>query len=192
MDPRIENPKRVLLVDDDEEICNAWAEVFQSEGWAVEKCYDGASVGKKVEAFDPAVVVLDLRMPKRDGIDVLRDLRSSRPWTNVVIITGHGEEQDAIRCLNEGAFAYLKKAVSNDALIEKCELARQGVPETLMAFRKWYGALPDPDRVIYKTSSHQNMTGRQLMDEIRKQSPTAREFLELVASTAAELIVERL
>ena len=147
---------------------------------------------EKVEAFDPTVVVLDLRMPKRDGLDVLKDLRSSRPWTNVVIITGHGEEEDAIKCLNEGAFAYLKKVVSNEDLLEKCDLARQAVPETLLAFHKWYSALPDPDRVVYQTASSGTVTGRQLMEEIKKQSPIGREFLERVASTAAELVMKRL
>ena len=188
----IERPKRVLLVDDAKEICQSWAEVLESEGWEVEQCFDGEAVSQKAETFDPTVVVLDLRMPKRDGIDALKDLRSSRPWTNVVIITGHGEEDDAIKCLNEGAFAYLKKAVSNEDLLEKCELARQAVPETLLAFHKWFNALPDPDRVVYRSASSGAMTGRKLMEEIRKQSPIAREFLELVAGTAAELVMERL
>ena len=188
----IQLPKRVLLVDDAKEICQAWAEVLQSEGWIVEECFDGEAVKEKVEAFDPTVVVLDLRMPKRDGIDVLKDMRASRPWTPVVIITGHGEEEDAIKCLNEGAFAYLKKVVSNEDLLAKCELARQDVPETLLGFHTWYNALPDPDRVVYQSASSGAMTGRQLMEEIKKQSPTAREFLELVASTATELVMKRL
>ncbi len=188
----IEPPKRVLLADDDQEICKSWAEILGSEGWEVEKCFDGEAVQGKVEAFDPAVVVLDLRMPKRDGVDILRDLRSSRPWTNVVIITGHGEEEDAINCLNEGAFAYLRKSVSREDLLEKCELARQAVPEILLAFHKWYSALPDPDRVVYQTASSGTVTGRQLMEEIRKQSSIGREFLERVASTAVELVVKRL
>lgn len=98
MNRSIEPPKRVLLADDDQEICKSWAEVLEAEGRAVEKCFDGEAVQRKVEAFVPAVVVLDLRMPKRDGVDVLKDLRSSQPWTNVVIITGHGEEDD-VGCL---------------------------------------------------------------------------------------------
>jgi DNA-binding NtrC family response regulator len=192
MNPQIEAAKRVLLVDDDQGICKSWKEVLEAEGWELDTCFDGEAVAAKVEAFDPTVVVLDLRMPKRDGLEVLKDLRSSRPWTNVVIITGHGEEPDAISCLNEGAFAYLKKVVSNEDLIEKCEQARQAVPKTLLGFHKWYSALPDPDRVVYQTASSQSVTGRQLMEEIKKQSPTGREFLELVASTAAELVVKRL
>ncbi|MFZ1934021.1 MAG: response regulator [Thermoguttaceae bacterium] len=192
MQRSIDPPKRVLLVDDAEEICKSWAEVLESEGWTVEQCYDGEAVKEKVESFDPTVVVLDLRMPKRDGIDVLRDLRSLRPWTNVVIVTGHGEEEDAIECLNEGAFHYLKKAVSNQDLIESCDLARQAVPETLLAFHHWYNALPDPDRVVYQSASSGSVSGRQLMEEIKKQTPIAREFLELVAGTAAELVMKRL
>ena len=192
MHRQIEATRRVLLADDDQGICKSWKEVLEAEGWEVDTCFDGEAVAAKAEAFDPTVVVLDLRMPKRDGLDVLRDLHSARPWTNVVIITGHGEEPDAISCLNEGAFAYLKKVVSNQDLIEKCEQARQAVPETLLGFHRWYSALPDPDRVVYQTASSGRVTGRQLMEEIRKQSAIGREFLELVASTAAELVVKRL
>jgi DNA-binding response OmpR family regulator len=192
MQHSIDPPKRVLLVDDAQEICKSWAEVLQSEGWTVEQCYDGEAAKEKIETFDPTVVVLDLRMPKRDGIDVLKDLRSSRPWTNVVIATGHGEEDDAIKCLNEGAFAYLKKTVSNEDLLDKCELARQAVPQTLLAFHQWYNALPDPDRVVYQTASSGTVSGRQLMEEIKHQTSIAREFLELVANTAAELVIHRL
>jgi DNA-binding response OmpR family regulator len=188
----LDPPKRVLLVDDAQQLCKTWAEILQSEGWTVEQCYDGEAAKEKVETFDPSVVVLDLRMPKLDGLDVLRELRSSRPWTNVVIATGHGEEEDAIKCLNEGAFAYLKKAVSRGDLLEKCELARRAVPETLLAFHRWYNALPDPDRVVYESASSGPVSGRQLMEEVRRQTPIAREFLELVAGTAAELVMNRL
>jgi DNA-binding response OmpR family regulator len=192
MQQPIDVPKRVLIADDEQDLCKSWAEILESEGWEVDVCFDGEAVGKELEDVDPSVVVLDLRMPKRDGLVVLGDLRSSRPWTNVVIITGHGEEQDAIRCLNEGAFAYLKKVVSREDLVETCERARQAVPETLLGFHKWYNALPDPDRVVYQTASSGSVTGRQLMEEIKRQSAIGREFLELVASTAAELVITRL
>jgi DNA-binding response OmpR family regulator len=192
MQRRIEVPKRVLLADDDQAICKSWKEVLEAEGWEVEECFDGDAVAAKVEAFDPTVVVLDLLMPKRPGLEVLRDLRSSRPWINTVIITAHGDEDAAIHCLNEGAVGYLKKVVPNQDLIAKCEQARQAVPETLLGFHKWYSALPDPDRVVYQSASSGSITGRQLMEEIRRQSSIGREFLELVASTAAELIVKRL
>jgi CheY-like chemotaxis protein len=192
MSQSIEPAKRVLLVDDQRDLCKSWAEILQSEGWTVEQCYDGEAAKEKVETFDPSVVVLDLRMPKQDGIDVLKDLRSSRPWTNVVIATGHGEEEDAIKCLNEGAFAYLKKSVFRDDLLEKCEQARLAVPEVLLAFHQWYNALPDPDRVVYQSASSGTVSGRQLMEEIKRQTPVAREFLELVADTAAELVMTRL
>jgi DNA-binding NtrC family response regulator len=187
----IDPPKRVLLVDDDKEICKSWAEILESEGWSVEQCCDVEIVKEKVEAFDPTVVVLDLRMPRGDGIEVLEDLHSFRPWTKVVIATGHGQEEDAIKCLNKGAFAYLKKTVLRNDLLEKCEGARRAVPETLLAFHQWYNAMPDPDRVVYQTTSSGAVSGRQLMEEIKRQTPIAREFLELVASTAAELVVQR-
>ena len=140
----------------------------------------------KVGAFDPSVIVLDLRFPRGDGVDVLREPHARWPWVKVIIATGHGDEQDAIACLNDGAFAYLKKIVLADDLLEKCEQARQAVPQLLLAFHKWYAAMPDPQRVIFQSASHGPITGKQLMDEITRQSEVGREFLDLVAGMAAE------
>lgn len=192
MPPTIDPPKRVLIADDEKDLCLSFAEAFESEGWIARTCFDGASVEGEVQQFDPTVVVLDLRMPNVDGLKVLEQLKSDHPWTQVVILTGHGKEDDAIECLNMGAFGYLRKAVGRDDLLRKCEEARLAVPDTLLAFHQWYAAQPEPDKAVYTTTSGHSVTARQLMEEVRRQTPVGREFIRQVEGVAAELIVTRL
>lgn len=61
-------------------------------------------------------MVLDLKMPGIDGIEVLRRLKKEHPGIEVIILTGHGSEADREMCMQLGAFAYLKKPVDIDVL----------------------------------------------------------------------------
>ena len=131
-------------------------------------------------------------MPKKDGSSVLEELRSDHPWTKVVILTGHGNEDDAINCLNNDAFRYLRKPVALTTLYDCCEEARQNVPSVLWAINSWYRALPDPTKVVFNTASGREITANVLIKELRDQTEVGREFVQKVMSLATELIVKRL
>jgi DNA-binding response OmpR family regulator len=78
--------------------------------------YDGESALDIVAEDDPEVMILDLKMPGIDGIEVLRRVKQSRPEIEVIILTGHGNEADKQVCMDLGAFAYLQKPVDIDKL----------------------------------------------------------------------------
>jgi DNA-binding response OmpR family regulator len=185
-------PKRVLIVDDEAEVRARFSEAMEEDGWSVAVCGDGAGVNEAVREFNPTVVLLDLKMPKKDGAVVLEELRKCHPWTQVVIVTGHGDEDDAINCLNHGAFRYLRKPVSIGTLYENCESARANVPPVLSAIYSWYRSLPEPDKVVFNTASGRAITANALMNEVRNQTDLGQEFVQKVMSLAAELVVKRL
>jgi DNA-binding response OmpR family regulator len=78
-----------------------------------------------VEDDEPEVIILDLRMPGIDGIEVLRRVKRSHPDIEVIILTGHGSEEDRATCLELGAFAYLQKPVDIEELSETLRLANE-------------------------------------------------------------------
>ena len=90
---------RVLLVDDESQFVEALAERLQLRGFEVLVANDGP-------------VALDLRMPEMDGLEVLRRIKEKWPKTQVIIATGHGDEEDRRKCLELGAFAFLSKPVN--------------------------------------------------------------------------------
>lgn len=187
-----ELPRRVLVVDDEREFCDQMREAFQQSGWEVFVAYDGLEAEKVALAKRPLAVVLDLRMPKRGGIDVLHRLRKDLPWTQVVVLTGHGTEEDAVECCNQHAFKFLRKAVSPFQVVDACAEALDSVPPPIAAFFKWYEALPDPERVVYQTASGRQVTATELRDSIEKQTPEGQEFIGQVSGVAVELIMKRL
>lgn len=111
-----ELPSRVLLVDDEREFVKTLSErlLLRDLGSAV--VYDGESALDVVQEDEPEVMILDLKMPGIDGIEVLRRVKSNRPGIEVIILTGHGSEDDRKTCMDLGAFAYLNKPVDIDVL----------------------------------------------------------------------------
>lgn len=111
-----ELPSRVLLVDDEREFVKTLSErlLLRDLGSAV--VYDGESALDVVKDDEPEVMILDLKMPGIDGIEVLRRVKADRPGIEVIILTGHGSDDDRKTCMDLGAFAYLNKPVDIDVL----------------------------------------------------------------------------
>lgn len=111
-----EVPSRVLLVDDEKEFVQTLSERLLMREMGTAVVYDGEQALSFVEEEVPDVVVLDLKMPGIDGIEVLRRLKRDHPEIEVIILTGHGTEKDKETCLELGAFAYLQKPVDIEKL----------------------------------------------------------------------------
>lgn len=118
-----EMPSKVLLVDDEREFVQTLSErlLIRDMGSAV--AYDGESALSLVEEDEPEVMILDLKMPGIDGIEVLRRVKETNPEIEVIILTGHGSEADKKVCMELGAFAYLHKPVDIDMLSETLKKA---------------------------------------------------------------------
>lgn len=118
-----ELPQRVLLVDDETEYVQTLSERLQMRDFGTAVAYDGEQAISMVENEEPEVMVLDLRMPGIDGMEVLRRLKKEHPEVEVIILTGHGTETDRQTAMGLGAFAYLEKPVSIDRLSETMKAA---------------------------------------------------------------------
>jgi two-component system response regulator CpxR len=129
-------PSRVLLVDDEREFVQTLSErlLLRDMGSAV--AYDGESALEMLREDEPDVMILDLKMPGIDGMEVLKRVKATQPEIEVIILTGHGNETDRETCMNLGAFAYLQKPVDIDILSETMKKAN----EKIMQRRQEQGA----------------------------------------------------
>ena len=109
---------KITLIDDDENIVVSVSLALENHGHAVSAFYDGATGLAALESDPPDVAILDIKMPRMDGIEVLRRLRqtSSLP---VIILTSKDEEIDEILGFNLGADDYIHKPFSQRLLIER-------------------------------------------------------------------------
>ncbi|MBI9078879.1 MAG: response regulator [Pseudodesulfovibrio sp.] len=122
-----EIPSKVLLVDDEREFVQTLSERLMMRDMGSAVVYDGESALGLVEEDEPEVMILDLKMPGIDGIEVLRRVKSEHPNIEVIILTGHGSEKDREVCMGLGAFAYLHKPVDIDVLSKTLKAANDKI-----------------------------------------------------------------
>jgi CheY-like chemotaxis protein len=111
-------PDRVLLVDDERELVQTLSERLQLRDMGSAVAYDGESALKIVQDDEPEVMIIDLKMPGINGLEVLKKVKQIRPEIEVIILTGHGSPEDEEQCRRLGAFGYLQKPVDIEKLSE--------------------------------------------------------------------------
>src|SRR6201995_1180311 len=109
---------KITLVDDDENIVTSVSLGLESHGHTVKAYFDGAAGLAALENDPPDLAILDVKMPRMDGMEVLRRLRRSSD-VPVIILTSKDEEIDEIRGFNLGADDYIHKPFSQRLLIER-------------------------------------------------------------------------
>lgn len=114
----IDSVPRVLLVDDEKEFVHTLSERLEARDLGAAVAYNGEDALSFVESEPPEVMVLDLKMPGIDGLEVLRRVKLEHPEVEVIILTGHGSEVEEARARELGAFAYLQKPVDIELLAQ--------------------------------------------------------------------------
>ena len=106
--------ENILVVDDDEDILELIERHLSNKGYEVVTAYDGEQALPLLEKVKFDLVITDLKMPKIDGMEVLRRVKEKDPNIEVVILTGHGTMDSVIEALRDGgAFDYLQKPLYN-------------------------------------------------------------------------------
>ena len=107
----MQNAKKILIVDDEELVIKALTEKLSAEGFTVESAKDGEKALLKVSRTRPDLILLDIIMPKLDGISVLKRLKASNVTKNipVIILTNLYEDKKVVEELESGGTDYLVK-----------------------------------------------------------------------------------
>jgi DNA-binding NtrC family response regulator len=114
---------KILVVDDEAEIRSLLAAVLQSKGYEVVTAEDGAAALQAVPRERPAVILMDLSMPRMNGMDALPELKRLDPELPVIICTAHADLATAVRAMKLGAYDYLTKPFDVELLILTLERA---------------------------------------------------------------------
>ena len=118
---------RVLLVDDEEEFVSALSERLTLRGIEVESALNGEEALARLVDKEFEVVILDVMMPGLSGLEVLRQIKSTHPDTQVILLTGHGSTREGIEGMRLGAFDYLIKPVDIEEMLAKMKEAASKV-----------------------------------------------------------------
>jgi two-component system response regulator HydG len=150
---------RVLVVDDDQGLRFSVRETLaQSGSFEIDEAFDGINAMEKVKAQHYDLVLLDVDMPRLNGLEALKLIKEHDPSTVVLIMTAYASIDDAVRAVKEGAYNYLSKPVKGDeltALIDKALSAQQMIsniaasaPVLMEAGRKIIGNTAEMQKVF--------------------------------------------
>jgi len=107
----------ILIVDDEASILHSLSGLLSDEGFDVQTAANGYEALKIIDAESPDLVLLDIWMPGIDGIETLKEIKKSNPHIQVIIISGHGNIETAIKATKLGAFDLIEKPLSIDKVI---------------------------------------------------------------------------
>lgn len=130
---------RVLVVDDEEDFCQILFVLLKTEGFEPMIAHNGDAALDMIRRGLPDAVLLDIRMPGIDGMEVLRRSKTMQPGIPFLIMTAYGGVGDAVEAIKEGAYDYLVKPLDNRDLIEKLTRA-------IAVVRPVKGESLEPDR----------------------------------------------
>ncbi|MBM4287386.1 MAG: response regulator [Deltaproteobacteria bacterium] len=117
------DPFRVLIVDDEDDFRNTLVKRLETRQVPVLAVADGQAASNLVQEQDFDIVILDVKMPGKDGIQTLQEIKKLKPGIEVILLTGHASVESGIQGMRLGAFDYLIKPTPLDDLLDKMQQA---------------------------------------------------------------------
>ncbi len=109
--------KKIMIVDDEKSIRQSLSDVLRDEGFDVILASDGHKALKMLDSNRPDLVILDIWMPVMDGTEVLKEIKARQPNLQVIMISGHGNIEAAVKTIKLGAYDYIEKPLSLEAVL---------------------------------------------------------------------------
>lgn len=160
--------KKILIVDDEERVVESVRGVLEDEGFRVTTARSGEEALQAFQRENPDVTLLDIWMPGMDGIEVLRRLKGMDPDCQVIMISGHATISTAMAAVKQGAFDFIEKPISLDALLKSVRMAIDG-PTEGMEDRQAHSRIPERGDPISPIASEARGT---LPPKARKRKST--------------------
>jgi two-component system nitrogen regulation response regulator GlnG len=147
--------KTLLVIDDEESVRYSFRKVYSVEGMEVVTAASGGDGLTIFREKNPDVVVVDLQLPDRSGLEVFAEIQSIAPKKPVIFITAHGTTQTAIEAMKRGAFDYLVKPVDLDRLSQVIDRAFEA--SRLMSVPAVLAVESVPDQIVGHSAAMQEM-----------------------------------
>ena len=204
--------KTILVVDDEESICQSLQGILSDEGYEVRTVGSGEETLKAIEEDLPDLVLLDIWLPGMDGLEALKIIKTDYPQVPVIMMSGHGTIETAVKATKLGAFDFIEKPISLEKVVllvnhaldlvrleEENKFLKQKVTSAfeLIGQSKTIIELKEMIRIVAPTNAWilimgENGTGKELVARsIHYQSKRAkRPFIEVNCAAIPEELIE--
>src|ERR1051325_4640186 len=174
-----QNPTKVLIADDEPSITAGLSAILSDEGYSVDVANDGQKALARLTRERYGVILADLKMPKLDGLALLREMQATHIPTECIIITGAGTVETAVDAMRQGAYDYIEKPLT----AEKLNRLKALIPKAIDKYN-----VQQKNRELAS-----KLEGLTHYGELTGQSDSMREIYEMIdkvaGSTASVLIL---
>lgn len=154
---------RLLLVDDEKELCDTLAKGLILDGYEVDVCFDGLEASELVSTEKYDLIILDLNLPGMDGMDILKQIRQEDSETNVLILSARGQLQNKVEGLDAGANDYLCKPFYFEELEARVRsLMRRRVVQHALTLQCKDISLNTKTRIAYVRGEEISLTRKEI------------------------------
>ena len=166
--------KRILVIDDDPTFCTMLRTFLTNKGFGVREAFSAAESLKalRLEQFD--IALCDFRLPDKDGLELLKDIRLLKPKLPVIIMTRYADIRVAIRAIKMGAYEYVTKPINPDEILAAIRGALEKAEE-------------ENDTTAAQTTSKSNF---HYVSGASKTSSKVERYIDLVAPTSMSVIIQ--
>lgn len=162
----------ILIIEDDSAIVDVLKMILEQDGFEIEVAFNGVSGLEKFNEMNPDIVLLDIRMPRMDGIEVLQEIKKVNKESVVIMISGHGNIETAVQTTKLGAFDFIEKPFDVDRL--KLTIQNGIKLKNLISENEMMKRLIESDVVLLGGS-----------DDIKK----LKELISKVAATSSRVLI---
>ncbi len=175
--------EKILVIDDEKNIRRSFKMILESGGYRVREAENGVQGLNVYSNFMPDLVLLDVRLPEMDGVEVLREIKKREHQANVIMISGHATVRNAVEATRLGAFDFIEKPVAKEKLLIVVSRALEN-----RRLRTENFALKQQMQAGHQMIGQSNVI-KKLTTEIARVAPTnARVFIGGESGTGKELV----
>lgn len=163
------NPGKILVIDDEPVICQGCRLVLAEKGYRVDFQLSGGPGLEAISEGDYDLILLDVRLPDMDGMEILKSVRQNHPLLQVIVMTGYSTVQNAVEAMKSGAFDYLIKPFTDEelCLVAERALEKKRLIEENLSLRK----------ELFNRFSFENIVGQspamvEIFEQIERVAPT--------------------
>jgi len=178
------NKYRVLIIEDDTNLLYDWQQLLEDEGYNVDIAENGKIALELWEKHIYDVILVDLRMPEVDGMDVIKTVKEQQPNTQIIIISGQGKDNDLIEAINKHVYAYLPKSdIGIDDIVNKTAEALENRDAVLLSLDNMAEKSSNKSIILAGKESY---SAQRLYDEVRKGTEFGKQFQKEFKNTLTD------
>jgi len=166
--------KKILIADDEKNMIWALKRAFKNEEYKIITASDGEEAIEKVKSIAPDLVLLDLKMPKLNGLEALKEIRIINPKISIIMMTAHGTMESAVEAMKNGAIDYISKPFD--------------IEELKLQIRKALDIEAMRERIEFLTEELESKTGKVIIGESSKIKDVLDIVNRIAKSNATALI----